>query len=151
MEALEAPIGDFETVNVDTPNKQTHKEKLEVGAVLSLLLDAADNIISHHYYGCLSYLYRNNGWLLISSSFSSMLRLVRNTHINLNRIVSITISLLALFLLRCIQLIRYIFAQSVFSKSIKHGSCNVSRVRSHSSDVQMMTTKLFVISYQFSN
>jgi hypothetical protein len=82
IEALEAPIGDFETVNVDTPNKQTHKEKLEVGAVLSLLLDAADNIISHHYYGCLSYLYRNNGWLLISSSFSSMLRLVRNTHIN---------------------------------------------------------------------
>ncbi|KAL3801188.1 hypothetical protein ACHAWO_002759 [Cyclotella atomus] len=29
IEALEAPIGDFETVNVDTPNKQTHKEKLE--------------------------------------------------------------------------------------------------------------------------
>jgi hypothetical protein len=115
MEALEAPIGDFETVNVDTPNKQTHKEKLEVGAVLSLLLDAADNIISHHYYGCLSYLYRNNGWLLISSSFSSMLRLVRNTHINLNRIVSITISLLALFLLRCIQLIRYIFCINLFS------------------------------------
>lgn len=90
MDALEAPIEDFVPVNnVDTPNdKKTHKEKLEVCVVYFFRYCRIPQVIMAHKFIDFYCLFRNFGWLPISSSSSTKMRLVRNTYSTFNRIRS---------------------------------------------------------------